>query len=193
MAETIELTRDCDAVAIPSGRRQTLAKGTMVSLVQRRENSFTVASTNRAMYRVDAQDADSLGLAGPALEMGQQREGRLSEQLVWDTLRTVYDPELPVNVVELGLIYSCAIVPDRQGGNTIAVKMAMTSPGCGMSDVLKSEVEAKLMRLPEVSGASVEVVFDPPWSPIRMSEAARLQLDMGIGGSQGLVQISRDR
>jgi len=192
MSENIELKHDCEAVAIPSGRRQTLTAGTVVCLVERRESSFTVLTANRAMYRIETSNADALELDRPVSGV-KQREGRLSEQLAWETLRTVYDPELPVNVVELGLIYSCTIVRSSQGGNTVTVQMAMTSPGCGMSDVLKSEVEAKLIRLPEVSKAVVEVVFEPAWNPSRMSEAARLKLDLGIVSSQGLVRISRDR
>jgi probable FeS assembly SUF system protein SufT len=193
MAEAVELKRDCEAVAIPSGRRHLLAKGTHVTVVQKRESSFTVASLNRAMYRIDVQYADALGILDADGVLVNQQEGRLTEQLVWDTLRTVYDPELPVNVVELGLIYSCSLVPDQQGENIVKVKMSMTSPGCGMSDVLKSEVETKLRRLPEVKDATVEVVFDPPWSPSRMSEVARLQLDMGINSGDDLVQISPRR
>ena len=111
---------------------------------------------------------------------------------MWNALKTVYDPEIPVNVVDLGLIYSCAITPHEQGGKFITIRMAMTSPGCGMSNVLKADVETKLQRLPEVRRSCVEVVFDPPWSPSRMSEAARLQLgfDLESGGSPRLTQIS---
>ena len=113
--------------------------------------------------------------------------------MVWKALKSVYDPELPVNVVDLGLIYSCTITDAEQGEKSIAVRMAMTSPGCGMSNVLKSDVETKLKRLPEVTDANVEVVFDPPWTKARMSEGARLQLGMDLDDSPapGLVQIGR--
>ena len=107
-----------------------------------------------------------------------------------EVLRTVYDPELPVNVVDLGLIYSCELTLRPEGGNRVAVRMAMTAPGCGMSNVLKADVERKLLRLPGVEEAAVEVVFDPPWSKERMSEAARLQLGMDLDAGPGLTQIS---
>jgi len=191
MMETVELKRDCKVIAIPSGLRQVLPQGSTVRIVQARGNSFTVSSNIHAMYRIDATDADALGIRGPAPgEPGQQ--GPFSEQLVWDTLKTVYDPEIPVNVVDLGLIYSCAISPHERSGNVVTIRMAMTSPGCGMSNVLKADVESKLQRLPEVAETHVEVVFDPPWNPSRMSEAARLQLglDLESGNSPRLTQIS---
>lgn len=189
--ETIELKRNCEVIAIPSGLRQTLAHGTAVRIVQARGGSYTVSTSIHAMYRIDEKDADALGLnAGTANEQAAQ-QAPLSEQLVWDTLKTIYDPELPVNVVDLGLIYSCSMTPRLDGGSAIKIQMAMTSPGCGMSNVLKSDVESKLLRLPGVSEAQVEVVFDPPWTPSRMSEGARLQLGMDFDSAPGLVQISR--
>jgi metal-sulfur cluster biosynthetic enzyme len=112
----------------------------------------------------------------------------LTEALVWDALKTVYDPELPVNIVELGLVYSVAIEPAPEG-SAISIRMAMTSPGCGMSNVLKADVEGKLLRLPQVAEARVEVVFDPPWDSSRMSESARLQLGMDFSSGPGFVQI----
>jgi probable FeS assembly SUF system protein SufT len=190
--ETTELKRDCEAIAVPSGLRQVLPQGTPVRVMQARGGSYTVSTQSHAMYRIDAKDADALGFVAPAAARGPGQQGPLSEQLVWDALKTVYDPEIPVNVVDLGLVYSCAITPHEQGGKSVAVRMAMTAPGCGMSNVLKTDVESKLLRLPEVSEARVEVVFDPPWNPGRMSEAARLQLglDLDNSGSPGLTQIS---
>jgi metal-sulfur cluster biosynthetic enzyme len=113
--------------------------------------------------------------------------------MIWNALKTVYDPELPVNVVDLGLIYSCAVT-SVASGKSIAVRMAMTSPGCGMSNVLKADVETRLLRLPEVTEVQVEVVFDPPWSQARMSESARLQLGMDLEerAAPALVQITRN-
>ncbi len=190
--ETIELSRDCEVIAVPSGLRQTLPTGTAVSIVQTRGGSFTVSNDIHAIFRIDGLDADALGLAPPKNAAKQKVEGPLTDQVVWDALKTVYDPELPVNVVDLGLIYSCSI-HSTENGKSIAVRMAMTSPGCGMSNVLKSDVEARLTRLPEVTEAKVEVVFDPPWTQARMSEAARLQLGMDFDDrpSSSLIQISR--
>ncbi len=107
--------------------------------------------------------------------------------MVWEQLKTVYDPEIPVNIVDLGLIYACDITPLEGGGRKIDVKMSMTAPGCGMGNVLKADVETKLSRLPEVKAVNVEVVFEPAWGPGRMSEAAKLQLgfDLDYGAPSG--------
>ncbi len=191
-ADKVELRRDCEVIAVPSGMKQTLPQGTPVRIVQTRGGAFTVSNDIHAIFRIDGNDADALGLA-PPVTAGAKPQGPLTDELIWKTLRTVYDPELPVNVVDLGLIYSCAVGSDEQGGKSITVRMAMTSPGCGMSNVLKADVESKLQRLPEVADVKVEVVFDPPWTQARMSEAARLQLGMDFDESAapGLVQISR--
>ena len=192
MMESVELKRDCEAIAIPSGLRQLLPQGSTVRIVQRRGGNYTVSSNLHAMYRIDATDADALGINAPSLDKAEGQQGSFSEQLVWDALKTVYDPEIPVNVVDLGLIYSCAITPHEHQGKLVTIRMAMTPPGCGMSNVLKADVESKLQRLPEVTETRVEVVFDPPWNPSRMSEAARLQLgfDLDSGASPQLTQIS---
>ncbi len=100
--------------------------------------------------------------------------------MVWDQLKTVFDPEIPVNIADLGLIYSCVTKPLEQGGNRIEIKMSMTAPGCGMGNVLKADVEGKLSQLPDVKEVNVEIVFEPPWGPERMSEAAKLQLGFDI-------------
>jgi probable FeS assembly SUF system protein SufT len=189
MNQTIQLTRDCPVIAVPSGRRQTLPQGTAVRIVQQRGGSFTVSNDIHALFRIDAEDADALGLSGATEPLLQNQEQiPLSESLVWDTLKTVYDPELPVNIVDLGLVYSVVLAP-ADSGNAITIRMAMTSPGCGMSNVLKSDVESRLLRLPQVTETHVEVVFDPPWDPSRMSESARLQLGMDFSGGPGLIQI----
>jgi probable FeS assembly SUF system protein SufT len=132
------------------------------------------------MFRVDGKDADALGL--PVVEAPEPtaEPAAFSETLVWDQLKTVYDPEIPVNIVDLGLIYSCQITPLDEGGKKIDVKMSMTAPGCGMGDVLKRDVETKVALVPEVKEVSVEVVFEPPWNPGRMSEAAKLQLGFDL-------------
>ena len=191
-SDRIELRRDCEVIAVPSGLRQTLPAGTPVRIVQTRGGAFTVSNDIHAIFRLDGQDADALGLAPPRSTAPPPPKGPLTEQMVWDTMKTVYDPELPVNVVDLGLVYSCVITL-AANGKSIAIRMAMTSPGCGMSNVLKTDVESRLARLPEVTEAKVEVVFDPPWTPARMSEAARLQLGMDLDdtGGPGLIQISR--
>ncbi len=191
MMEPIELKRDCDAIAIPSGSRERLSAGTSVRVVQARGGSYTVSTPLHAMYRIDAVDTDALGLATSPAASPEQQEP-FSEQLVWNTLKTVFDPEIPVNIVDLGLVYSCEISSGERG-HSIHVRMTLTAPACGMSEVLRADVEGKLQHLPEVTDVRVEVVFDPPWNPSRMSEAARFQLgfDLDQQNTPKLTQISR--
>jgi len=172
--EIIELTRDCKATEIPAGTLHILSGGTPVFLQQSLGGSYTI-STGYQLMRIDAKDADALGFEVPPGLAEASNE--FSEKLVWDQLRTVYDPEIPVNIVDLGLVYTCVITP-VEDGQKIDITMSMTAPGCGMGDVLKSDIEGKLSGLPEVKEVNVTIVFDPPWSPRLMSEATRLQLGL---------------
>jgi probable FeS assembly SUF system protein SufT len=180
-SQSITLKRDSQVIEIPSGIRQTLGAGTVVRIMQSLGGSYTVSTDRGYMYRVDAEDADALGLAPAHSGQNPPAPGAaLNAQTVLDQLRTVYDPEIPVNLVDLGLIYSCVITPLESGSHKIDVKMSITAPGCGMGNVLKADVESKLARLPGVSEVHAEIVFDPPWNPGRMSEAARLQLGLDL-------------
>jgi probable FeS assembly SUF system protein SufT len=148
--------------------------------------TYTIISEEGYMARLDAKDADILGIDSAPGAQGAATPAEFSENQVWEQLRTVYDPEIPVNVVDLGLIYDCKIAPlqeEKEQGNQIDIKMTMTAPGCGMADVLKMDIERKLGGLPSVKQVNVEVVFDPPWNPTRMSEAARLQLGLDLDSS----------
>jgi probable FeS assembly SUF system protein SufT len=176
--EIMVLTRACEATQIPSGVTHPLPAGSKVRLTQALGGSYTVMTDQGYMVRIDAKDADALGLAAAAA-VAEAEPAEFSEKLVWDQLKTVYDPEIPVNVVDLGLIYECKVAP-AEGGNQIDIKMTMTAPGCGMADVLKADIQRRLAELPTVKGLRVEVVFDPPWHPGRMSEAARLQLGLDL-------------
>jgi len=178
--EQIVLTRDADATQIPSGIPHRLSAGTRVRLMQALGGSYTVMTDIGYMVRVDAKDADALGLTPSASAADAPQE--FSEKLVWDKLRTVYDPEIPVNVVDLWLIYTWQVAPVAEG-NRIDIRMTMTAPGCGMADVLKADIQRKLSDLPSVKELNVEVVFDPPWHPGKMSEAARLQLGLDLESS----------
>ncbi len=176
----ITLKRDCEAIEIPSGAHRSLPVGTGVRVMQFLGNSYTVAS-DYGMFRIDVKDADSLGLTpSPATAAPAPAEQIFSEKLVWDQLKTVYDPEIPVNIADLGLIYSCITSSLGPDAHRIDIQMSMTAPGCGMADVLKSDVEKKLSGLPGVKEVHVQIVFDPPWSPGRMSEAAKLQLGFDL-------------
>jgi len=191
MGELIELKRACKATEIPSGIDRVLPAGSLVRISQVLGTSYTVVSDVGYLCRIDASDADALGLTPGAAGEKKTPDGPFHEQMVWDQLKTVYDPEIPVNIVDLGLIYSCEIAPHDQGGRRIDVKMSMTAPGCGMGNVLKADVERKLAQLPEVKEVNVQVVFDPPWHAGRMSEAARLQLGMDLDYPSSPVHISR--
>jgi probable FeS assembly SUF system protein SufT len=188
--QSVTLKRDCAGIAIPAGTKQILPAGTLVRITQAMGGSYTV-SAHSALYRIEAKDADALGLTAEAERHGP---ATFSERMVWDQLKTVYDPEIPVNIVDLGLIYACEIAETEGGGKKIDVEMSLTAPGCGMSDVLKADVEQKLRRLPEVKEVRVQVVFDPPWNPGRMTEAAKLQLGFDLdytGASGGAFPILR--
>ncbi len=178
-SELITLNRACEAIGIPSGVREVLPQGTTVRIMQFLGSGYTIVDDRGYMLRIDARDADAMGLA-EAGATSAAPAGAFNEEMVWDQLRTVYDPEIPVNIVDLGLVYACTIEDIETGGKRISVEMSMTAPGCGMGNVLKSDVEGKLARLPEVKDVRVEVVFDPPWSPSRMSEAAKLKLGFDL-------------
>ena len=193
-SEQITVSRACEVIEIPSGIRATLPAGAVVRIMQSRGGGVTVTTDRGYMYRVNAKDTDALGFSSAATTQELAvREGPFSEQMVWDQLKTVYDPEIPVNIVDLGLVYSCVIAPLEQGGNRIHIKMSMTAPGCGMGNVLKADVESRVSRLPSVKEVDVEIVFDPPWHPGLMSDAAKLQLgfDLDYGATQTLPLIRR--
>jgi probable FeS assembly SUF system protein SufT len=181
MNEYIQLKRETAAIAIPSGTPSILPSGTGVSVMSFLGSSWTVTGA-QGMFRIDVKDADALGLQPPAsaADAGSGETAPFSEKLVWDQLKTIFDPEIPVNIADLGLIYNCDIKPLEQGGNRIEIKMSMTAPGCGMGNVLKMDVENKLGKLPDVKEVDVEIVFEPQWGPSRMSEAAKLQLGMDL-------------
>lgn len=169
----VQLSRDCEGTEIPNGDVRLLPKETEVVIMQSLGGSYTVTLGYGTLLRIDAKDADALGFMAAL----PQAPAEFSEKLVWDQLKEVYDPEIPVNIVELGLVYSCEITEDN-GVRDIYIRMTMTAPGCGMSQVLKADVERRLSGLPTIRQVQVDVVFDPPWTMQRMSEATRLQLGL---------------
>jgi len=180
--EPITLNRDCDAIEIPAGIPQKLPAGSVVRIMQNLGSSYTVTSDRGYMYRIDGKDVDAMGMTSvPAVASAADTEAEpFSEKMVWGQLKTIFDPEIPVNIADLGLIYECAISPLDAGGNKIDIKMSMTAPGCGMGNVLKADVENKLGKLPDVKEVHVEIVFDPPWNTSRMSQATKLQLGLDL-------------
>lgn len=171
------LLREVEAIAIPYGHAVKLPAGTLVRVEQRLGGSLTVSVPRGGLYRIDPDQFDALGLEVPAEARAGIDPAVPLEDRIWQVLRTCYDPEIPVNIVDLGLIYDLEIGEAEAGGrHPVSLKMTLTAPGCGMGDVLARDIERKVGKFPDVSSVRVEVVFDPPWSPGMMSEAARLQL-----------------
>lgn len=174
--EPVTLKRDLDAMTVPAGIPERLPRDSLVYITQAMGGSFTIYFEGN-LYRVAGKDADALGqepVAAPALRPGATDEE--FRELVWDQMRTVYDPEIPINIVELGLVYDCQITKDpATGSRRIAIKMTVTAPGCGMGEILLEDVREKIRLLPTVESVEVELVFDPPWNQAMMSEAARLE------------------
>jgi len=179
--EVITLRRDCEAIMIPSGEPLMLPAGMKVRITQSLGGTYTVTTDHGYMVRIAAKDVDALGLEvteSEAAETSAPVDPNELEKIIWEQMRTVYDPEIPVNVVDLGLVYSCKVMPLPEGGNKAEVTMTLTAPGCGMGGVLKMDAESKIRSLPGIKEVDVQVVVDPPWNPGMMSEAAKLELGM---------------
>jgi probable FeS assembly SUF system protein SufT len=174
--EEIILKRDCEAVLIPAGTKITLQAGEPVTITQALGGSYTVMIHGN-LARIDAKNGDAIGKEVPKTDNAQPI-GPLQEETVMNILRTCYDPEIPVNIVDLGLVYDVQITPLPEGTNRVEVKMTLTAPGCGMGPVLQQDVETKLLDLPEVKEAQVHLVWDPPWNRDMLSEAAKLELGL---------------
>lgn len=175
--EPIALLRDCEAVLIPEGSPITLTKGTTVYVTQALGGSVTV-NVNGNLARIPSDSVDAIGLeveAVPTDSTAVSGDGTVDEAALWEQLSTCYDPEIPINIVELGLVYRCEVQRMDDGSNRVEVDMTLTAPGCGMGPFLVDDVQYKLARVPNVSEVHVELVFDPMWNPEMMSEAARLQ------------------
>ena len=180
-AETVRLTHDVVAIQIPYGDKIPLPSGAEVTITQELGGSFTVLTDRGMMVRIEAKDADALGkkvapVPAPASEAPTDLEGVVKR--VWEQFKTCYDPEIPVNIVELGLVYECKVAPLPEGGFGVDAKMTLTAPGCGMGPVLQEEAQRKISSIPGVKHVGIELVLDPPWEPSMMSEAARLTLGM---------------
>lgn len=173
--EPVSLERDCDAVLIPMGEKVTLPAGTSGFITQALGGSFTIYIEGN-LFRVAGIDADAVGkepIRPPAVPDDASDED--IESVVWDQMRTCYDPEIPINVVDLGLIYRCEIEGIPSGGRTVRIAMTLTAPGCGMGPILMEDVKEKLEIIPTVERAEVDLVFDPPWNTAMMTDEAKLQ------------------
>jgi probable FeS assembly SUF system protein SufT len=174
----IVLKREITATRIPQGEALILPKGTPVIITQALGGSFTVVVPSEAgLYRIDGEHADALGKVNPAAGPSEASAGPIDEAQIWESLKTCYDPEIPVNIVDLGLIYDLQIGQTPHGA-TVAVQMTLTAPGCGMGPVIAREAQQKISQLSGVAGADVQVVWDPPWSPAMISEEGKRKLGM---------------
>ena len=178
------LTRDVEASVVPVGTKVTLQKGEQAHITQSLGGTYTVI-VNGNMFRIESKDGDALGIEAPVAPAGSATatpSGPLTqeelEKKVWESLKTCYDPEIPVNIVDLGLIYDCHLTPIGPDNYKAEVKMTLTAPGCGMGPVLAQDVQNKLISLEPIDEANVELVWDPPWNQGMMTEAAKLQLGL---------------
>ena len=174
-SEPVRFERDCDAVLVPAGDQVTLPAGTVGYITQSLGGSWTVFVEGNLM-RIAGKDADAIGKEPPApIELPEGATDEDVERLVWQQLRTCFDPEIPVNIVDLGLVYAAEVVPRDDGRRDVRVRMTLTAPGCGMGEVLVDDVRSKVELIPTVAEADVELVFDPPWNQTLMSDVAKLE------------------
>lgn len=174
----VKFERDSAAVLIPEGEPVELPEGTVGYLTQSLGGSFTVYVEGR-LFRIAGDDADAIGREPPPRpELPENATDQDVQDLIWHQLRTCYDPEIPINIVDLGLIYTCDIDKRDDGGRDIRIEMTLTAPGCGMGDFLVDDVRSRLTLIPTVASVDVKLVFDPPWNQSMMSEAARLDTGM---------------
>lgn len=177
-SEPVKLERDCAAVMVPQGENVNLPAGSVGYITQALGGSFTVFVEGN-LFRIAGVDADAIGKEPPApIQLPEGATDEDVEAMAWKQMRTCFDPEIPFNIVDLGLVYTCDIAHDEDGARRIAVTMTLTAPGCGMGDILVQDVRDKLEMIPTVAEADVELVFDPPWNQSMMSEAARLETGM---------------
>lgn len=180
MHEEIKLTREVAAIQIPSGDSLTLPAGTAVFITQRLGGTYTVA-TSQGLARISSQDADALGV-DPEKEKQKNEKAEILkdaplEEQVWEQLKGVYDPEIPVDIVNLGLVYDCAL-EKKDDKTVVQVKMTLTAPGCGMGPVIAADAQAKIMTIEGIDEAMVELVWDPAWNQDMISEEGRMKLGM---------------
>lgn len=173
--ETVTLTRDVIGVLIPQGTRVELPEAAVAHITQALGGSYTVQVQGH-LFRIDGSDADALGKTRAAgIEIPENATDKEIEQAVWSQLKTVYDPEIPIDIVNLGLVYDCHVLPGASDTERRAsIRMTLTAPGCGMGDILVEDVKTKVRQVPRIKEIDVELTFDPPWTREMMSEEAQL-------------------
>ncbi|MDE0594713.1 MAG: putative Fe-S cluster assembly protein SufT [Akkermansiaceae bacterium] len=180
MNEEITLTREVEAIQIPSGDTITLPSGTPVVITQSLGGTYTVA-TSSGLARISSTDSDALGIDAEEKEAKTKEVERLKdapiEEQVWHQLKQVYDPEIPVDIVNLGLVYDCTVT-DEDGKHIVTVKMTLTAPGCGMGPAIAADAQSRIMTVDQIDDARVELVWDPPWNQEMISEEGKMKLGM---------------
>ena len=181
MREEVVVSRTAEAVMIPSGERVFVPQGAKATITQNLGGTYTLITDRGLMVRISGKEVEAIGKSAPeatAVESIDELTIQKLETLVWEQLKTCYDPEIPVNIVDLGLVYLCELNEAEGGGRNVKIKMTLTAPGCGMGPVMAGDVRHKVEMIPGVKHADVEVVFDPQWDRTMMSDAAKLQLGM---------------
>ena len=174
--ETIKLTRDVNVTLVPLGNLVTLPKDTEVVITQSLGGTYTI-TTSGSMYRLESKDADALGKTNLIFTLAENENIALEDK-IWNLLRTCYDPEIPVNIVDLGLIYGIDITPDADNKSNVIIRMTLTAPGCGMGPIIAADAKEKVLSLPEVNSVEIQLIFDPPWDRSMMSDQAKLELGL---------------
>ena len=179
--DEIEFSRDCDAIQIPQGLKVTIPQGTPGVITQALGDTYTLQlPTLGGLYRVADKDADAIGRENksPTPEVAASADGRVTEDKVWDQLRNVYDPEIPVNIVDLGLVYDLAVNDHPEGGSKVDIKMTLTAQGCGMGPAIAMDAQIRIEGIPGVEDATVDIVWDPPWTPAMISPEGKEKLGL---------------
>lgn len=175
--KNIKLKRNVEVILVPFGSLVTLPQGTEVTITQALGGTYTI-TTPGAMYRLANKDADALGKSSTVFFTPAETENLELTDKIWDVLRTCYDPEIPVNIVDLGLIYNIEVKPDAEGKSNVSIEMTLTAPGCGMGPIIAADAKQKVSNLTEINSVEIKMVFDPPWDRTMISEQAKLELGL---------------
>ncbi len=180
MREEVTFSRSAEAIMIPSGEKVLVPVGAQATITQSLGGTYTVITDRGLMVRVSGQEVEAIGKTPhdvAEVDVAELTPEKL-EEMVWDALKTCYDPEIPVNIVDLGLVYDCRLIKKSEGGTKVEVKMTLTAPGCGMGPAIAHDAQSKILSIDGVDEADVQLVWDPPWNQNMISEAGRMKLGM---------------